>query len=59
MNCRDCKYCHKLKRFVNQEWECSSVCILFCTAKYNNYDDWALELENIDDGVICECFTER
>lgn len=57
--CRNCIYCHKLKRRVNDNWEYSSVCILFPITENDGYDDWALELDDIDNGVICESFIER
>lgn len=58
--CRKCIYCYKLKRRVNDNWEYSSVCILFPMNENNGYDDWALELDNnIDSGLIYECFTKR
>lgn len=57
--CRNCIYCHQLKRRSESEWEYSNVCIMLPITENNGYDDWALELNDIDNGVICESFIER
>lgn len=59
-NCYDCKYCHILSKFIPSElrWEYGAVCIFHCITNNDEYDDYALVIDD-PNTERCEVFDRR
>ena len=58
--CLNCKFFHKLKMRINNEWKYSGCCTMFVETSdehnYHNYESFVLETTQSDG---CECFERR
>lgn len=57
-NCMNCKFCHKLKQLLNNQWIIQSVCTVYPQTEQNSdYEDFAIVVDVVND--TCEMFVPR